>query len=148
MGPMSDPHILGPGLLPTPFTADEIRDATGRGKTISIRIDLPDGSVAMRTNRFSETDAEGATLERWSTDAGTDLSANRVTWLELQQHAAFDAETTTLTNERIAIPLGELECLRYDTADGTFWFSPAHPGMPVQYESDGVRTTVVAIERE
>ncbi|MBW8764304.1 MAG: hypothetical protein JF592_17290 [Microbacterium sp.] len=143
---MIDPHILGPGLLPTPFTAAEIRDATGRGKTIRIRIDLPDGTASSRYNRFSETDAEGATLERWSNDDRSDLSANRVTWLELQQHAAFDAETTSVSSETLSIPLGEVECLRYDTEDGTFWFSVAHPGMPVQYESGGVRTTVVGVE--
>ena len=143
---MNDPHLLGPGLLPTPFTATEIRDATGRGKTIRIRIDLPDGTSSSRVNRFSETDAEGATLERWSAEDRSDLSANRVTWLELQRHAAFDAETTSVSTESLSIPLGEVECLRYDTEGGTFWFSLTHPGMPVQYESAGVRTTVVSVE--
>jgi hypothetical protein len=145
-GRMSDPHILGPGLLPTPFTAAEIREATGAGKTISIRIELPDGTTTSRVNRFSETDADGATLERWSLDDRSDLSTNRVTWLELQQHAAFDAETTSVSTETLSIPLGEVECLRYDTEDGTFWVSIAHPGMAVQYESTGVRTTVVGVE--
>ena len=142
-----DPHLLGPGLLPTPFTAAEIRDATGPGKTIRIRIDLPDGTTATRVNRFSETDADGATLERWSLPDRSDLSADRVTWLDLQRHAAFDAATTTVSTESLTTPLGEVECLRYDSEDGTFWFSLAHPGMPVQYESEGVRTTVVDIER-
>ncbi|WP_217178815.1 hypothetical protein [Streptomyces sp. AC495_CC817] len=140
-----DPHILGPGLLPTPFTAHEIRNATGFGKTIRIRIDLPDGATSWRINRFTETDAEGATLERWSLDDRSDASADRVTWVDLQRHAAFDAATTTVSTESLSLPLGELECLRYDTADGAFWFSRAHPGMPVRYESDGVRTTVVEI---
>lgn len=144
----TDPHILGPGLLPTPFTAAEIRDATGRGKTISIRIDLPDGTATGRFNRFSETDAEGATLERWSREDRSDLSADRVSWLELQRHAAFDEATTEVGRETLVLPLGTLDCLRYDTADGVFWFSPSHPGMPVQYEADGIRTRVVAIERD
>lgn len=145
---MSDPHILGPGLLPTPFTAEEIRTATGRGKTIRIRIDLPDGSIATRVNRFSETDADGATLERWSLADRSDVSADRVTWLDLQRHAAFDTATTTVSTETLVLPLGELTCLRYETADGTFWFSPGHPGMPVRYESDGVSTTVESIEHD
>lgn len=144
----TDPHVVDPGLLPTPFTAAEIREATGTGKTVSIRIDLPDGTSTARFNRFSGTDAVGATLERWSAADRSDLSANRVTWLELQRHAAFDAETTTVSTQSLSIPLGEVECLRYDTTDGVFWFSLAHPGMPVQYESEGVRTTVVAIERD
>lgn len=143
---MTDPHVLGPGLLPTPFTAAEIREATGRGKTISIRVDLPDGTTGMRFNRFSEADADGATLERWSLDDRSDLTADRVTWRELQQHAAFDAETTSVSTESLTIPLGAVECLRYDTEAGVFWFSTAHPGMPVQYESDGIRTTVIGVE--
>lgn len=143
---MTDPHVLGPGLLPTPFTADEIRDATGAGKTIRMRMDAPDGTVAYRLNRFREADAEGATLDRWAEDAPGEVVSNRVTWAELQGHAAFDADTTTVSTEVLGIPLGEVNCLRYDTEDGTFWFSLAHPGMPVQYESEGLRTTVVSIE--
>ncbi|MBO9627460.1 MAG: hypothetical protein J7484_13955 [Microbacterium sp.] len=144
---MSDPRVLGPGLLPTPFTADEIRAAAGSGLTIGIRIDLPDGSTATRVNRFSETDADGATLERWSLADRSDVSADRVTWLDLQRHAAFDAATTTASTETLSTPLGDLACLRYDTEDGVYWFALAHPGMPVRYESDGVRTTVESIQR-
>ena len=150
MGVMSasDPHVLGPGLLPTPFTAAEIREATGRGKTISIRVDLPDGTSSSRFNRFSGTDADGATLERWSREDRSDLTASRVTWLELQRHAAFDAETTSVSTQSLSLPLGDVDCLRYDTEDGTFWFSLAHPGMPVQYESDDIRTTVVGVDHD
>lgn len=144
-GGMTDPHILGPGLLPTPFTADEIREATGTGKTIRMRMDAADGSVAFRVNRFREVDADGATLDRWAEGTPAEVSSNRVTWAELQGHAAFDAETTSVSTEVLRIPLGEVNCLRYDTEDGVFWFSLAHPGMPVQYESEGLRTTVISI---
>lgn len=144
---MSDPHILGPGLLPTPFTADEIRDATGAGKTIEILVESG-GTASARYNRFRETDAEGATLDRWTADAPDEVSSNRVTWAELQGHAAFDADTTSVSTESLSLALGEVDCLRYDTADGTFWFSLAHPGMPVRYESGGERSTVVRISRD
>ncbi|WP_407358740.1 hypothetical protein LTA6_000913 [Microbacterium sp. LTA6] len=154
----SDPHLIGPGLLPTPFTAAQIRDATGAGKTIRLRVELPDGSDFERVNRFRETDAEGATLDRWSSDAPDDVASGRVTWVELQGHAAFPAERTTLSTETLELPIGRVECLRYVTRDApdaepeTFWFSIAHPGMPVRYEApaDGgvIRTTVVSIERD
>ncbi|HWV47929.1 MAG TPA: hypothetical protein VN035_00610 [Microbacterium sp.] len=155
-----DAHLLGPGLLPTPFTADEIRRATGGGKTIRIRIDNPDGSRTLRVNRFRETDADGATLDRWT--AGPtgivegEITSSRVTWLDLQRHAAFPSDRTVLSTETLDLPIGRVECLRYEvrsTADAepdTFWFSVAHPGMPVQYETavdSGIqRTTVIAIE--
>lgn len=149
MNELGDPHVLGPGLLPTPFTADEIREATGRGKTIEIRVENG-GTASVRFNRFRETDAEGATLDRWTGEAPEEVSSNRVTWAELQAHAAFDAETTSLSTETLSLPapLGEVSCLRYDTEDGVFWFSLAHAGMPVRYESEGVRTTVVRIVRD
>ncbi|MBO0980641.1 hypothetical protein [Microbacterium sp. SD291] len=143
---MTDPRIIGPGLLPTPFTAEEIRDATGKGKTIRIRIDLPDGTHQFRINRFRETDAEGATLERWPEASPEEMTANRVTWAELQGHAAFDAETTSVSTGILSLALGDVNCLRYDTEGGTFWFSLAHPGMPVRYESAGTRTTVVSVD--
>jgi hypothetical protein len=144
----SDPHILGPGLLPTPFTADEIRDATGSGTTIHLLLEGPDGPLGENINRFHDTDAEGATLDRWSPADPKAVVSDRVTWLDLQGHAAFDAETTTMATESLTTPLGDLTCRRYDTADGTFWFSSAHPGMPVVYESEGMRTTVLSIERD
>lgn len=144
----SDPHVLGPGLLPTPFTADEIRDATGSGRLIRLRLEGPDGPLADHVNRFSETDAEGATLDRWAAADPKAVVSSRVTWVELQGHAAFDAATTSVSTLSLSSPLGELTCRRYDTDDGVFWFSIAHPGMPVQHESDGLRTTVLSIEHD
>lgn len=143
-----DPHLLGPGLLPTPFTAEEIRDATGRGKRIRLLLEGPDGPLGEHVNRFHHTDEEGATLDRWAAADPNAVVSGRVTWTELQGHAAFDAETTSMSTVPLSSPLGELTCRRYDTADGIFWFSSAHPGMPVQYESDGIRTTVLSIEHE
>ncbi|KRC61407.1 hypothetical protein ASE14_11050 [Agromyces sp. Root81] len=67
---MSDPHVLGPGLLPTPFTADEIRAASGSGKLIRILVEQPDGETFERINHLIDCDDEGATVEHWPTPAG------------------------------------------------------------------------------
>jgi len=144
----TDPHVLGPGLLPTPFTADEIRDATGAGSVIRLLLEGPDGPLAEHVNRFHDTDPEGATLDRWAVADPKAIVSDRVTWTELQGHAAFDVGTTSVSTVSLTTPLGDLTCRRYDTADGVFWFSIDHPGMPVQYESDGIRTTVLAIEKD
>ena len=144
----SDPHLLGPGLLPTPFTAAEIRDATGTGTVIRLLLEGPDGPMAEHVNRFHDTDDEGAALDRWAAEDPKAVVSNRVTWAELQGHAAFDAGTTSVSTVSLSTPLGALTCRRYDTEDGIFWFSIDHPGMPVQYESDGLRTTVLSIERD
>ena len=45
------------------------------------------------------------------------MSSGRVTWRELQGHAAFPVERTTVTEETIDLPIGRVECLRYDTRD-------------------------------
>ncbi|WP_435748817.1 hypothetical protein [Microbacterium sp. PMB16] len=116
----TDPHVLGPGLLP----------------------------LGEHVNRFRETDAEGATLDRWDADDPKAVVSSRVTWAELQGHAAFDAATTSVSTVSLTTPLGDLTCRKYDTDDGVFWFSITHPGMPVQYESDGMRTTVLSIDRD
>lgn len=151
----TDAHIFGPGLLPTPFTAAEIREATGSGIIVRLFVESPDGSQHERFHRFDETDADGATLHAWFAENPDDVVTSRVTWAELQEHAAFPADHTRVTTEVIDIPLGRIECARYDTSDGpdapveTYWFSPGHPGMPVRYEvplDHGVlRTTVMSI---
>lgn len=155
-----DAHVIGPGLLATPFTADEIRAATGNGKTIRVLVEEPLGSQEFRVNRFRETDADGATLDRWSSGADGvvqgEISSARVAWRDLQAHAAFPADRTVLSSETLSLPIGTVDCLRYDVREtpeaepATFWFSVKHPGMPVRYESPAeggvVRTTIVAIE--
>jgi len=159
---LHDPHVLGPGLLPTPFTADDIRAGSGSGKTIRLLVEEPDGERFERINRFRDCDDEGATLERWrvAADGGVDgeIASGRVTWLELQGHAAFPVDGTRVSTETLELPIGRVECRRYDTpvdeeADAqlaTFWFAVAYAGMPVRYEVPtpaGVqRTTMVEVE--
>ncbi|WP_022888962.1 hypothetical protein [Agromyces italicus] len=158
-----DPHVLGPGLLPTPFTAEEIRAAAGAGKTIRLLVELPGGERFERVNRFTELDDDGATLSQWRLDGDGavdgPVTSERVTWLELQEHAAFPAEHTTRGSEALELPIGRVECLRYEVEHGPdhsnvsrFWFALDHPGMPVRYEipmpSGVVRTTVVAVDVE
>ncbi|MGW8482420.1 hypothetical protein ACWGJP_04735 [Microbacterium sp. NPDC055903] len=158
--PDSDAHLLGPGLLPTPFTAGEIRGAARGGKTIRMLVEAPGEASLIRVNRFRDADDEGATLERWVSgpDRVVDgaVSRSRVTWRELQAHAAFDADRTVLSTQTLDLPIGRVECLKYevhgeDARVETFWFSVMHPGMPVRYEvpvDGGVRrTTVIAIEQ-
>src|SRR5215207_4051652 len=158
----ADPHVLGPGLLPTPFTADEIRVACGSGRTMRLLVEEPDGERYERVSRFRDCDVDGATLERWrvAADGGVDgeVVSGRITWRELQEHAAFPADRTTMSTETLELPIGRVECLRYDTRDddsadapvAKFWFARSHQGMPVYREEPtpaGVqRTTMVEVE--
>ncbi|SDS05880.1 hypothetical protein [Agrococcus carbonis] len=150
--PAPDPHVLGPDLAPTPFTADEIRAACPDSHWVLVRT-TGSGEVHHHLSGFAGGDAEGCTSTSVETDAsGTptgQAQARRVTWLELQAHAAFPAASTTIARERIRLAFGERDCLRYEVVDDegatTFWFALEHPGMPVRWASAGVTAEAVAI---
>jgi len=144
-------HLLDPEHAPTPFTAAQIRAASPDGRTVETRT-LRDGRVtALGVTVFVDGDEHEVTLRARTLDPdGTVLeeAAHRVAWLDLQRHASFPDADTAIGEERLATPLGELECLRYRVSrDGrvdTFWFSVDHPGMPVRHEAgpDDSRVTV------
>ncbi|WP_434315423.1 hypothetical protein [Leifsonia sp. P73] len=113
-----DPHVLAPGLAPTPFTATEIRAGCPEGRVSVVR--HPDGLVAIR---FAEGDEEGAWIEDTPLDeegrpAG-EVERERSTWLELQEHAAFPVEHTTIDRVELLGPLQQRRCLRYTVRRGT-----------------------------
>jgi len=137
----SDPHVLAPGQAPTPFTAAEIRDRCAVGKTIRVLVEIDGEPPYQRVTRYVECDDSGATIER--SDLALDGSpleepeVDQVTWLDLQGHASFPEDDTTIESEAIETPLGELECLRYTVRDSSsekvFWFAKDLPGMPVRF---------------
>jgi len=150
-----DPHILAPGRAPTPFTADEIRRGCPAGRTIRLLVESDGEEPYLRISRFVHCDDEGATIERSRlTTDGQPLGpseAGWTTWAQLQAHASFPADRTTIVAEQIETPLGVLDCLRYTVGEGstvqTFWFADTAPGMPVKFttEEAGRVTSVVAM---
>jgi hypothetical protein len=126
--------VLGDGLLPTPFTAEEIRAGCPAGRVVELLVEEDGEAPYRRFTRYVSCDDEGATLERGGSGGGVESS--RVTWAQLQAHAAFPAAATTVDEETIDLPLGVLNCHRYTVRDdeGTtvFWFARAYPGMPVR----------------
>jgi hypothetical protein len=135
-----DPHVLAPGQAPTPFTADEIRRGCPAGRTIRLRVDVGGETPFLRVSRFVECDEAGATIERsrLSLDGSplAEPEVDRVIWRDLQAHASFPADDTTIEPERIETAIGALDCLRYTVRDGgtdeVFWFAKDLPGMPIQ----------------
>jgi hypothetical protein len=154
----ADPHVLGPGLAPTPFTADEIRQGCRPGRFVTTEATV-DGQTTRSTNRYLAADDEGGDFEHSVLDAAgavVEREVGRVTWAELQSHAAFPADLTTIEPVRVDTPMGPADCLLYTVTDGAvtrrFWFDTARPGMPVRVETEeaGAVTavrTVVADER-
>ncbi len=138
---MPSARILRPDHAPTPFSADQIRDASPDGWTVETRTSI--GGVVTERERTVFRDPDDATvlLEKQPLDAAGEPAgaavSRRVAWLDLQRHASFPADETTITPERIVHPLGELDCLRYEVRRphgvDVFWFWPSRPGMPVAF---------------
>jgi hypothetical protein len=134
-----DPHVLAPGRAPTPFTADEIRGGCPAGRTTRLRVDVVGETAFDRVSRFVACDETGATMERsrLSLDGSplAEPEVDRVTWRDLQAHASFPADDTTIESERIETAIGALDCLRYTVRDGAteeiFWFAKDLPGLPI-----------------
>jgi hypothetical protein len=123
-----------------------------------MRIEADGRVVAIREDVVRDGDAGGATIEstRFAPDGTPEGPpvAERSTWLELQEHATFEAVRATAVTETIETPMGTLDCLRYtvredDGSIADFWFARSAPGMPIRYRSvvDGhVASEVIVTE--
>jgi hypothetical protein len=139
---MTDLHVLHPGHLPTPFTADEIRRACQPGRTVRALVEEDGGEPYVHVTRFVAATEEGAEEESWNERPDGSALSERVrrrsTWLEFQEHASFPAVMTSIAEEDVEIPAGRFEMLRYTQRDGsavrTFWFAKSAPGMPLRFE--------------
>ena len=98
---MSDPHVLGPGTAPTPFTADEIRAGCPDGRTITLLVEPAGGPAWQRVNRL-------ATLQRWRIgpdgERVGEIEEARTTWLQLHGHASFPESLVTIHPETLLLP--------------------------------------------
>ena len=125
------------------------------GKAVRRLVDTVGETPFHLVSRYLECDDAGATMERarFALDGAPlgEPEVGRVTWLDLQTHASFPAEATTIESERIETAIGELDCLRYTVRDGTtenvFWFATDLPGMPVQQltRTDGEVVSTVSV---
>jgi len=145
---MDDPRVLHPGHAPTPFTAEEIRRGCPTGRAVTARTEAAGEPDRVDLTVFVATDPDGAVME-------SNGQQHRVTWRELQGHASFPAEATTISEEVVVGPLGTMDCLSYrvvgDATASTFWFAKDRPGMPILFntEQDGaISSTTVVIADE
>ncbi len=128
--------------LPTPYTAEQIRDATPAGTTIAYRMVIGDG-VSIQTMRFVTVDADGTTFETSTTaEDGTELAPTQTAtagWAELRDHAAFPLGAAR-TRATVTVPAGTYEVWRY-TVPGdngvteVYDFGVDLPGPPVRVET-------------
>jgi hypothetical protein len=134
------PEAASVDTYPTPYTAEQIRDATRPGRAYTWRVEESGKAAVERTIAFTLVDAEGAEITR-------DGVAKRVTWEELRKHAEFPRALVTTREETVTVPAGTYDCVVYVVADpaagetSTLYFAKAMPGAPVLFfmERAGVR---------
>jgi len=135
------PAALGDEMLPTPFTAEQIRAEWVEGFRLTMRRWAPAGERLERW-RVVAADAEGVEIENAVVDADGTVVGEPVTqrssWTELRDHASFPAAGATRSRVTRSTALGELEGWLY-TVPGPesgmtseFFFADSLPGAPVQ----------------
>ena len=145
--------------LPTPFTAEQIRDEWIVGFEVVMRRNGPDGESLERW-RVVEADRETVSIEAAVIDAlGEPIDEPQVArsgWSELRDHAEFPADLGSRVQDHRSTALGPLDGWLYMVQDlegeGTthFFFADLLPGAPVQVEAaigDEVVTVLEQIER-
>jgi len=159
-GPPAQAETEDSGFLPTPFTAEQIRDEWIPGLTLVMKTDTAEGGALERWTVVA-ADAEGAEIEFLQIDAaGHPAGEARVTrsgWVELRDHASFPADWATREAATRDTALGKLDGWLYrvpDEAAGTvteFFFATSLPGAPVHMAvlKDGQPVmTLAQIERQ
>jgi hypothetical protein len=145
-------------VAPTPYTAEQIRQATPVGRTYEFRIESP-GKPAMRRvitfTRVAEGDAEmtATTLDGSGKPIG-EPKVTQVPWEELRKHAEFPKSAVTIDEQRVTVPIGTFDCIRYtvkeDAGEVTqYYFAKNMPGAPVLFltDKDGQRVMASTLVR-
>jgi hypothetical protein len=143
------------GYAPTPFTAEQIRGGCPDGRVIVYRVSHRGGKAVEETWRFTNGDEKGVdfTLSNHTTDGkalGTPTTSRRW-WTDLQQHASFPMEATTIEDTVLEVAGKRYACWRYtqrllpggeqrepgktqesQARRQEMWFAKALPGPPVK----------------
>lgn len=126
--------------LPTPFTAEQIRDAFRPGLDLRFYSGAPDGTRVLSRMLVLEADESGVTIEQATLDdAGAvvgEPTVSRSGWAELRDHARFPPGTATRAEVTRMTPLGEYAGWQYtvrkdDATIVQYFFANELPGPPV-----------------
>ncbi len=144
------PPADGPELAEAPYSAAQIRAATGVGRTYVWRVTAKDAPVTTHHIVFEAVDEAGCTLRVEDHDEagqvvwGPETASS--TWAELESHGRFPKDAMTVRREPVTVPAGTFEARLYEVAmppeEGApgpmvvrFWFADALPGAPVKLET-------------
>ena len=129
-------------MLPTPYTAEQIREAWQAGIRVEMR-STEAGVVSSQRMTVLAATPETGTIRSEALDANGVLTApaeeSTVKWCELRDHALFPADKATRGRAECRSRLGVMQGWRYSIpqANGdtlTMCFADATPGPPVEIE--------------
>lgn len=150
-----------PALAEIPFPAAALRDGIPAGTTTIYRIEETGKQPYLQHTTFATVSPEGCTFEVQNTALdGTpqgDKQRAAATWDQLESHAHFPRDRTTITEEPVDTPAGTFEAARYDirrdhdgqTVTTRMWFARKLPGPPVKMEiwAGDTRTMFMVLEK-
>jgi hypothetical protein len=129
--------------LPTPYTAEQIRDVWRPGFRVEMRTTEAGVVSSQRMSVLSAT-PEACTIRVEALGAHGEGAAppreSTAKWSELRDHALFSAANTTRERAECRAPLGAMAGWRYVVAREhgetlTMCFADAAPGPPVEFET-------------
>ena len=132
-------HRLHPHHHPTPFSAEQIREACQPGRLNVYRVDTAGVDPYLDTWTFDGGDAQRGTFTHLRTGLDgmprSEVEAGESTWVEFQGHASYPIEDTVLSVATVTVGAGTFVGWLYETSDGESvtraWFARELPGPPV-----------------
>lgn len=145
----------GDGFLPTPYTADQIREASREPVDTVSRTTTPAGT-SYTLDRISVVDEERASFRRQPLDESREPAgeptAAEASWEELRRHALFPESRATRERQARDTALGPQEGWLYvvqgeDGAVSEFFFADRFPGPPLVYSRSRAGELVFRVEQ-
>lgn len=151
-------EVAAPASLPTPYTAEQIRDAMPVGTRVRFRVEAAGQPTVEKTMVVTAADESTGTFTSQTVDPASgavlkDEGPSAYPWAELREHAAFPASQTERADAEIELPMGRYATWVYTVTDPAgpvtnYWFATALPGPPVQMvvsqgEAELMRMTMI-----
>lgn len=142
-------EVAQPAIADIPFRAAEIRAATRPGRTYVVELREGDAEAEREVWTFEQSTNERFLLVVRDV-AGTELRRSEGPWSELESHAHFPAELTSITTTELESELGTRTCRLYEVRDAEdaslvrrFWFATDLPGAPIRMTVQSSGRTVM-----
>ncbi|HMI87912.1 MAG TPA: hypothetical protein VK550_27705 [Polyangiaceae bacterium] len=150
-----------PDMAPTPYTAEQLRDANRPGTVYRYKIEAAGEPTVIKVMKFtSGGSAESAEVKDESLDqAGQPMAPATVEhtpWEDLRRHGEFPRAALAVQPGSIEVPAGKFEVMVYTVTApngevGKFYFAKSYAGPPVLLSKERAGTrlmTMTLIERK